>query len=223
MEKQFILQELKKYILENGSKNKKLTTVKETDISIGDTHTVHCRRFKYNCKGVAQKMATDIRVPITKSYTSDALWFYDEDKDMAEHYLINYIGSKEIYEELGGCFQEGDIFSALDSSAYWNLRKELRPYQSTILPETITIEDYEETYTSSHTFNPVYCNIDSKLILIGYIINNAAGESLKIVLDNKSNNIKTDSKKINWLVIILGIFWPPLWLIYFIYRACKKK
>lgn len=223
MEKFFILKELKDYIKKTNNKAKDFLNINESDIEFGESQTVVCRKFKYTCKAVGEKFANDIRFPVTKTFDSDAKWFYNNDKNIATNFLIAYLESKELFEELGGVFDESDILAALDHDAFFKLRAELKMYQCRVLPETVRIEDYEEIYFSSRPFTPIYFNTSTKKKLLGYVTELSSGEKLIFDINSKHSNKSNADIKPNWLIIAIGIFYLPVLIIYLIYYFIKKK
>ena len=221
MEKSVILQELKSYFEKNG--NHSLLNFQESDIDIGSTQNVFCRKFKYVCTAAGQKFGGDFRFPLTKTYDSEAKWFFEGNKTLATNFLIAYIGSKDILDELGGVFEEVSYTSAIESDAYWKLRNDFRMYDCQVLPETIRIDDWEETYISSPIFNPIFLTTADKKELIGYIVKNSVGEKIILDLNQKHKKKKEKDDKPNWFIIILGIFWFPILIVYLIYYFGKKK
>ena len=227
MEKNQILQKFKEKITENGGEPKELLSLQEADIELGEEQQVYCRTYEYTCTGVGQKFGGDFRFPLTKTYKSDAKWFFKGEKETAEKFLINYIGDKKIYEELGGCFEDSNIYKALCSDAFWKLRADFRMYDCRVLPESISIDDSDELSESSPVFRPIYRNSDPQKKTIGYIAKNASGEVVLIEKNYKNskrnNSGNGNNPKPNWFLIIVGIFCPPVLFIYLIYLLCKKK
>ena len=222
MNKDIILGKIKEQITESNGNNKDLLDLQEADIELGEEQQVYCRTYEYTCTGAGQKFGGDFRFPLTKTYKSDAKWFYEGDKNSAKMFLIRYAGGKKMLEKLGGCFVEGDAYGAVSFDAEVKLREDFRMYDCRVLPESVRVDDFEEVYKSSPVFRPIYRSNDSKKVPVAYVVRHAAGEMVLLAEDNH-NSESGNAPKINWFLIIAGLFCFPILLVYLIYLLCKKK
>ena len=219
MKKNLILEEFKKKITENHIGGFDLANLKEEDVSIGNSYMVYCLKFKYQCTGIGQKFGGGYRFPLTKDYKTNAMWFYEKEEELSKKFVSAYVGDDKILEELGGVFELYDPEEGIKHDAFFKLRQDFRMYDCQALFDTIRIDDYEEFYRSTVTFN-VVC-IKNKVV--GYVATNSAGESFILNVKSKFNKLNISKKgKRNWLFIVACICWPPLFVIYLIYKGVKK-
>lgn len=233
-----ILTELKKYLANEKTKINRnlamqLETLTEADIIEKSAPEIIVCKFDYNCTGMGEKFGNhSIKFPLTKTYTSDACYFYRGAKDAAEKEMREFWGKDEEYP----IYDIDDIDEAIKSDAFWKLRDDFRMYDCRTYPDWIKINNYHEHKLSQRTgkYSPIYAKLDrtsnnTELLLLGYTIfdDNEEEEIIMFEIGNDSKSIKSGNFAgiTMWgcLAIGLGIFFPPVLIAYILYLAWKKK
>lgn len=230
MDKNTVLAQLKNHISGQwGEQNKELAaqlnnlTVK--DISFAEPSYIKEYLIEYSCTGsgcIVGKIE-DQNFPLTKSFQTSLQLYVGDDASVKRYLKDNSLSTPLdcVYD----C--ESNVVNILRLDASKQLRSEFSMYNAIAESSSVKINNYSRNERSSFLcpYTAIYAilkdsNGQTQKQLIGYVVTKNGKETLEIDIEIK----KSDSKKsMGCLIIGLGIFFPPLWIIYGIYWYLKKE